>query len=166
MATDIDEVATETGRVVFHPADVEARQRRVPFSGAEGQRKLFVDGDKDPSLEYRWFAMEGDRVRRAIRGGWNPVVKGENYQLEVSNGDMADDTDWITKETGRTDTGNPQISVYMAIKKDFYDEDQRAKAGVVDSREDAIRRDEHSSVDDPSMVYGSKDNRMETNFRR
>jgi hypothetical protein len=100
-----------------------------------------LSGEKDDSYHYRWFVDRSDRIRKALMAGYRPVLLGDGEtDLTNVNSDqnLADQGQWIQMKSGSHDSGKPEISYLMAIKKEFYQEDQAKKQHVVDSTEAAI----------------------------
>jgi len=87
----------------------------------------------------RWFNDVGDRIRRALRAGYQPVLKdGTMGDVNVSGGDEADMGQWTNKRVGKGDNG-PLMGYLMAIKKEWYDEDQAKKQRDLDMVDEAIK---------------------------
>ena len=136
------QLAADVGRQRTDPR-VEVNQTRDGDRFLLGGFSLNMEltGQKDESYQYRWFVDRSDRIRKALMAGYRPVLLGDGEtDLTNVNSDqnLADQGQWIQMRSGSHDSGNPEISYLMAIKKEFYTEDQRRKMSVVDSTEAAI----------------------------
>mgnify|MGYP001818341520 FL=1 len=109
------------------------RKKRIPVSG-EG-RNIFTIENRDPAFVYRWVNDKDGRIQRFIDGWWE-FVAHEDYTGDRSAEAAKDPDSMVTKKVG----GNT-IAYLMRIKKEYYDEDQRAKAKRVDAVEEAMFRD-------------------------
>ena len=125
-------------------AKTSARPQRIPVSGA---RNILTVAGKDPNYEYRWVndSEAGMRIERFKEGGWELVNKDAGTKV----GDKVVDQGSIVGSVVTRYVGQGTTSVLMRIPKEWYDEDQAAKAALLDEQEDAMR--------DPSMSgdYGS-----------
>lgn len=165
------EAAAAQGRERLDPQSKEAAERtsrgsgRTPFNGMD--KKLEVFGERDPNFYYRWFLNKGDRILRAMAAGYHPCVMGEGeYQIDVPS-ESVEQGSWITQAAGDTGEGRANAElVLMAIKKEFHEQDQQAKAAQVDAREADIRRGEPDANAQGSTVYADESNSIQTNFRR
>jgi len=131
-------------RVQDSPSQDETWERDSSYLSLGGfDLNLEITGELDPNLSYRWVKNEGDRVLKLQRRGYRPVLNDMTIQV---SGDISTDHDqWISKKTGRLDTGAPQESYLMATKKDFYNEDQGAKEADLAKVDDAIRGNAHAA---------------------
>ena len=115
------------------------KARRTSISG--GRNILTVSG-KDPAYEYRIVNDDGDRVSQFEEMGYE-VVKDQN----ITVGDR--------RIANPTKEGSPvQISVgggtkayVMRIKKEWYDEDQAAKAKRIEESEKGMLQDARTQAD-------------------
>lgn len=108
----------------------EDRPTRVPLSG--NRNIINVTGIDTDKWHLRWINDKDDRIIRAERGGWIKVTD------EVNIGDRkVDDSDrkqsFVTKNMGAGVT-----AYLMKIKREWYEEDQAAKAAVINEKEAAM----------------------------
>ena len=101
----------------------DKRPKRIPIGRRD---RLVVDPrDKDPNYVYRMVNDEEGRIRMFEDAGYEIVRKkinmGENRIEDASQMGSA-----ATKPVGRNQTG-----VLMRIKKEWYEEDQKAKTAKI-----------------------------------
>lgn len=111
------------------------RVKRTPVSG---KHILTVQG-KDPDKVYRIVNDEADRIARFQEGGYELVpdeaVKvGDNRVSKTSS-------EGTVKQVS---VGGGRKAFVMAIKREWYEEDQKAKQQLVDDQESTIR---HKALD-------------------
>lgn len=114
----------------------EERVERQPMGGYS--QNLKVSGLPE-NMVGRWFNDTGDRLRQARAAGYQPVYK--DYSLgavNVSGGDEADMEQWMHKKVG-VQEGAPLYAFLMAIRKEWYLEDQKRKAGDLDAVDESIK---------------------------
>lgn len=108
------------------------RQLKMTLRDYEGQTKGY---------HTHWINDDGDRVQRALHGGYMPIYK---HGIEVGEGDddsyNPDQDTWVSKVVGKNEAGRPLIAYAMKIRQDWYDADQRRKQESVDAVDDQIRR--------------------------
>lgn len=107
------------------------RVKRIPVSG---RNRLTVQG-KDPNFVYRIVNDEDDRVARFTEGGYEPV---QDEAVKVGN-DRASAAS-LVGSVKHFPVGGGKRGVLMRIRKDWYEEDQKAKAEVVDQQEATIKK--------------------------
>ena len=123
----------------------EARPRkRTPVSG---QRDILTVMGKNPEFEYRWVSDKDDAGARIF------VFKEAGYefvQMEEVSG-IGENNVYTTDNVGsivaRPD-GSGRYLFLMKIRKEWYDEDQVAKANQIDETELSIKRKRAASADD------------------
>ena len=108
----------------------EGRTVRVPFSGprlklqlSDQERKVFETRGFVP----RWINDQDGRLQRAISGGYNYV--DPRYASSVGGNALhAGNTSQDSRVSIVVSRGEPVITSYlMEIKKEYYEEDQKAK---------------------------------------
>lgn len=112
---------------------VKAPTRRVSRSPVEGRNRLTVKG-KDPNYEYRIVNETEDRINDFLERGWEFDT---NEDVRVGDSRIDD-----TSSLGRVrqiSVGGGIKAVLMRIKKDWFDEDQKAKQEYVKKTEEAMR---------------------------
>lgn len=107
-----------------------ARVRRNPV---EGRNKLKLKGG-DPNYVYRFVNDTDDRVREFQDAGW---------ELETDDtirvGDSRIDDNARLGKVRMISVGQGQKAVLMKIKREWYEDDQKAKQEFVDKSEEAMR---------------------------
>ena len=117
----------------------QSRKKRVPVFQQRGS--LTVKGE-DPNYVYRWVNdtnENGGRILNFTEAGYVHVKKGEvdsigdsyAFDSEFAGGSI------IRKPVGK---GTEGYLYYMKIKREWYDEDQAAKASEIAERENQIMR--------------------------
>lgn len=113
---------------------VKAPAQRVRRSQLDtGRNKLRVRGKK-PEFEYRIVNNIDDRVHDFIDRGWE-IDDDEDIRV----GDRRVDTSSSLGTVKQLNVGNGEKAVLMRIPKDWYEEDQIAKAEYIKKSEDAMR---------------------------
>lgn len=107
------------------------RVRRVPVSG---RNVLTVQG-KDPNYVYRIVNDEEDRITRFLDGGYELVP---DKAVEVGDKRVGQTSSEGTVK--QLSVGGGKKAVVMRIRKDWYEEDQKAKQGFVDQQEAATKQ--------------------------
>jgi len=125
----------------------ENKQERVPVSG---MRDIMTVFNKDPAYSYRFVTDKtesGARIYKYIRGGWEfSPTESEHGRIVVG-----EDSVYRTKQGDsivRMQTGEGEYSYLMRIKKEWYDEDQKAKLKEIDELEATITRTGSSTGED------------------
>jgi hypothetical protein len=127
----------------------ESRGRTDPqksaFKAREGDRQpmggytqqLAVTGIPEGFVG-RWVNHDGERVQQALNAGYIPILKdGSLGDIEVSGGDLAHEDQWVSKSVGETQFGK-LVAYLMAIRKEWYEENQRIKQADIDLFDEAI----------------------------
>lgn len=94
-----------------------------------------VAGQKDPNFEYRFVNDTGSRISNFQQAGYEFV---EDSELVVGDSRVSDPSDIGTSK--RVTSNDGTISYLMRIKKEWYDEDQKAKAAKVAETEAAMKQ--------------------------
>ena len=122
----------------------EQRKKRIPV----GKRKLSMT--VDPSLVPedsigRWVNDVGGQLQRFLDGGYVFVhnnKRGVNSKVgdDVNDGntDLGSRISKVVDKTARTNS-DPVRAYLMCIKKEWYDEDQKAKTAGVEKIDSQIR---------------------------
>ena len=109
-------------------------KKRIPL----GQRNVLTvtKEDKDPNFEYRWVNDRDDRINMFRDAGWEVDTRREGLQTGDPN---------VGKDTGRAGTpvtksvGGGKVAYLMKIPKEYYEEDQQAKAAKIDEMESDLK---------------------------
>lgn len=116
------------------------RRQRIPFGTPK--RKLSLDEATAERLKGkvpRWIIDKDGRIPSAQAGGYEFITAegtekvGDTVQSEEGGKN-------IRKLVGKHEDGSPQYAYLMAIDKEFYEEDQRAKEAVNAKVDESIRR--------------------------
>lgn len=108
-----------------------------------GQRNRLSVRDQEPGFVYRIVNDVDDRVH---------LMQEQGYEI-VSNTKVGDKRVDLPSSAGSASVisvGQGTKAVVMRQRKEFYDEDQAAKASLVDSTEQTMRQDARKASD-----YGS-----------
>lgn len=90
--------------------------------------------DKDPERVYRHVTDKNSRIAQFEQNGW-VVESADKHQV----GDRRLDNKQSPGSAARYPVGLGDHAVLMSIDKDWYEEDQKAKAERVDATEQTIR---------------------------
>lgn len=109
-----------------------SRPLRVPVSG----RNILTVKGKEPGYVYRIVNDDGDRVERFQEGGYELVqtdsVKVGDNRVSVPSSEGS---------VKQVSVGQGMKGYVMRIKKDFYDEDQRARDKRTDELEATTKKE-------------------------
>ena len=108
---------------------------RIPLHEQRDNMSVF---DRDPNYHYRWVndVDQGQRVMRFQKAGYEVV------QDKVQVGDAAVEQDLNkTSSVNEKYVGGNMKAVLMRIPKDWFEEDQAAKAAKVDALEATMRQE-------------------------
>ncbi len=106
------------------------RPERIPVSG---RRDVMTVIGKDDAYVYRWVSDDAGRIDRFIAGGY--AVVDEDVRVGQDDIDSSRDiASTVTKQSG----GLTQY--LMRIRRDWYEEDQAAKAKVINETEEDMKR--------------------------
>ena len=106
--------------------------KRTPINGRRG--KLNVKG-KDPAYEYRVVNNIDDRVEDFLAAGYELVKNDGTHKV----GDKRVATPGSLDSNVEFSVGGGDKAILMRIKKEWYDEDQKAKQRGIDELESTIR---------------------------
>ena len=93
-------------------------------------------GEKDPNYVYRFVNDTGSRVANFQSAGYEFV---EDKDLVVGDSRVFDPSDLGSAK--RVTSNDGTVSYLMRIKKEYYEEDQAAKAALINETEQAMKRD-------------------------
>lgn len=139
-------------------ACLEAKARRAPVGEGRGERvplgvlhlQMTVD-DIPENKVGRWVNDDGDRLNRAVKGGYDFIKDrkkvGDGY--EDGNEDLGMMT---SKVVGSKDSGEPIRAYLMIIDKDLYEQDQQVKLDRIDEVEEAIYSGKKHDLGDKAYV--------------
>jgi len=95
-----------------------------------------INGDKDPNFVYRFVNDTGSRIANFQAAGYEFV---EDKDLVVGDSRVFDPSDIGSGKKVTSNDGT--ISFLMRTKKEYYDEDQAAKAAQIDETEQAMKQE-------------------------
>lgn len=93
-----------------------------------------INGDKDPNFHYRFVNDTGARIQNFKEAGYELVSDNE---IVVGDARVKDATDLGSAKCVVSDDGTH--SYLMRIKKEWYEEDQAAKQGMILEQEAAMK---------------------------
>jgi hypothetical protein len=123
---------TKEKEVVSAPSATEARPQRRERIPVSGPRDILTVAEKDPNYVYRWVKDLPGRIQRFRDAGYEIV----NHETQVGQRTV-DSASRLGTAVTRLDGTN--TLVLMRIPKEWYDEDQTAKATVLNAQEQALR---------------------------
>ena len=106
------------------------RPQRTPI----GKRNVLTVNGKDPNYVYRIVNDSGDRVQEFLDAGYEMV---ESNSVRV--GDKRVNQATAEGTVSQISVGQGQKAFVMRIKKEWYEEDQKAKQTHVDQLESTIK---------------------------
>ena len=121
------------------------KRDRVPFGSHRTKLQLSQKDSqtfKERGQVVRWFNDQDGRVEAALQGGWTFVNPEDVPSLGVSglHEENSDLNSKVSKVVSRASRSSSPIRAYlMSIQKEWYDEDQAAKARVNDEVDMALR---------------------------
>ncbi len=101
-----------------------------------------VAGEKDPNFAYRFVNDTGSRVANFQAAGYE-IVQDDN--IVVGDSRVFDPSDLGSAKTVTSNDGTK--SILMRIKQEWYQEDQQAKAALVNETEKAMKSDASRGAD-------------------
>lgn len=133
----------------------QQRRRRQNFDGLN--LKLSVpDGLKDDDYEYRWINDDGNRIfERTKQDDWDHVTTKE---ITLDERDSGQGT-VIERVVGRGTDGKPLKAYLCKKRKDYVEQDRKAKQQQIDETEKAILTGAHPNTDglSPEHTYIPKE---------
>lgn len=119
--------------------EAPARRKRIPL----GVPRLKLNAPTRPGYVRRWVNDDAGRLDAAQQGGYEYVL-GEARPDGVATEGMGAK---ISRVVGTREGGAPITAYLMEIRKEWYDEDQKAKQAGVNATEEALKRgsDEHGT---------------------
>lgn len=118
--------------------------KRVERKPLHQQGPQAVSGDKDPNYVYRFVNDTGSRIHNFTQAGYEMVTDAD---LVVGDSRVKDSSELGSAK--RVISNDGTTSYLMRIKKEWYDEDQAAKAARIDETEQAMKQEASTGM------YGS-----------
>jgi hypothetical protein len=131
------------------------RPERVPMHKQRSRMTIPELEERFPDYVFRYVNETdsfGHRIPRLERAGWQvatEVVKVGDEQVKNTNASLGDGA---RLQVGLDSQGRPRYAVLMCQLREYYDEDQAAKQGLIDEKEAQIFRTLHDKSD--GGVYG------------
>lgn len=95
-----------------------------------------IGGEKDPNYHYRFVNDTGSRIDLFKQAGYEFV---DDTELTVGDSRVSDPS--ALGSGKRVISNDGTVSYLMKIKKEYFDEDQAAKAAHLDEQEEAMKAD-------------------------
>lgn len=130
----------------------DTRKERIPFGV---QHSRLTVANPDPNYVYRWVNDDGrGRIDRATAGGYEFVQADSDQKVGTGSADGNSDVgSRVSRIVGTQEGGAGMRAYLMRIKREWYEQDQKAKQALVDQIDSAIKRgDAHRSGDDNRYV--------------
>ena len=112
------------------------KPQRVTRASINGKRNVLTVQGKDPNYEYRIVNDTGDRVALMQERGYEVVT---DSNVKIGDRRVANPTQ--EGSPVQASVGGGQKAFLMRIKKEWYDEDQQAKAAEVAQTEAVMKKD-------------------------
>jgi hypothetical protein len=112
------------------------QEKRVARKSLFQRGPQSILGEKDPNYVYRFVNDTGSRVANFQSAGYEFV---EDKDLVVGDSRVFDPSDLGSAK--RVTSNDGTTSYLMRIKKEYYEEDQAAKAALIHETEQAMKRD-------------------------
>jgi len=116
--------------------------KRVQRKPLHQQGPLSISGEKDPNFHYRVVNDIGSRIHAFQQAGYE-LVTDDN--LVIGDSRVSDAAD--LGSTKRILSKDGTVSYLMRIKKEWFDEDQKAKNDRLDELDTAMKQDVSKSAD-------------------
>ncbi len=116
----------------------ERPKKRVPVGA---NRNLMTLDNMDPAYQYRWVNDSPGRIMRFTQGGYEHVVH------DVNVGERRADSSSGVSSVVVKDVGKGTQAYLMRIKKEYYEEDKKAKAAALNSAEESMQRNLNNNGD-------------------
>lgn len=116
-------------------AAVQTRQR-IPVGGP---RNILTFEGKDPDKVYRWVLDSPGRIIRFEQGGWEKVLVSDKTEVGQATVDRGTVVGSVVTRLG----GAGQTLVLMSIRKEWFEEDQKAKQEQLDALEATMKQEAH-----------------------
>jgi hypothetical protein len=131
----------------------EERKKRIPLGA---QRVKGSVRYKDPKFVYRWMNDLPGRLDMALDGGYT-FVRKEGVEIGDTGTKNTNLGSMVSQYAGRDESGQAFNRYLMRIKKEWWDEDQRAKSDEIDNVDRAIRAGKFKRGANPESAYVPKD---------
>lgn len=118
-----------------------AHPKRVPVSG--NRNVLTVRGLDQDRYVPRFVNDREDRIARFLEAGYQFVNRDKNGIVSVGDPTAGNSNSVDNRVTKRV--GGGVVAYLMAIPREFYEEDQKAKQAEIDDLESGIRRPNQSN---------------------
>jgi len=138
------------------------RRKRVPM----GVNSLKMDAKAPKGYVGRWFndnwSKDPDRINRALEAGYEFVTRDKAGKIgtagEDSNQNMGGR---VSRRVGTNDDGSAITGYFMAIKQEYYDEDQALKQAEIDKVDAQIHKGKYEANQNDKRYTPSEGIRMD-----
>ncbi len=120
------------------PKTPSGRVKRTPV----GARNVLTVHGKDPEYHYRFVTDDGDRVEQFKDAGYEPAM-AKDHRV----GDKRINAPSMEGSLAQVSVGGGKKGILMRIRKEWYEQDQAAKAAEVDSTVAATKKQALSEAD-------------------
>lgn len=134
--TNTTKTTAQRGRPSTQRAD---RPKRVPMSGQRMRMEISAE-EKDPNFHYAWINDDKDLIFRAKRAGYEHVHIDELPSWGQVDVDSANSTDSLVSMP----VGQGKTAYLMKLPKEYFEEDMKAHADLVDAREADLKKELNS----------------------
>lgn len=110
----------------------ERRTRRTPL----GTRNVLTISGKDPNYDYRIVNDVGDRIHEFLDNGYE-ICSKDDLRIGDSRLGAPSSEDSVAKAS----VGRGMVGYVLRIRKEWREEDERAKQEAVDATEIAMKTD-------------------------
>ena len=114
----------------------KVQEKRVARKSLFQRGPQSIAGEKDPNYVYRFVNDTGSRIANFQSAGYEFV---EDTSLVVGDSRVFDSSDLGSSK--RVTSNDGTISYLMRIKKEYYEEDQAAKAAQINETERAMKQE-------------------------
>lgn len=123
------------------------RRQRIPV----GVPRLKLNAPNKEGYVRRWVNDDNTRLQDFEAGGYSFVHNVQAGDARGANDITARESvdSRVSRVVGKNEDGTPLRAYLMEIRKDWYDEDQRAKQARIDEQEAQMRRGADSEGNQP-----------------
>lgn len=136
--TEVSDVSYETSG--------EGRRERVPMGGLKQKLRVM---NKDPNYHYHWFNDYGSKLFDAEQAGYEYVTTDSQPGISQGIGKK------VSYRVGSSADGQPMSAYLMRIKREWYEQDQQAKAKNIDAVDAQIHRGKYQEEGDDNRYVPS-----------
>lgn len=114
----------------------QERRRRNTNALAGHRQRLAIREELDPDFTYRWVNDDGTRMHDlTVNDDWE-IVENRSGTMKPDGTGMGAE---VAVPVGRGENGRPLRAVLLRKRKDWYDDDERAKQRRIDDVEAGLK---------------------------